>query len=133
MTTATVDQTVNLDYVKKMFDLSGKVAIVTGGSGAIGEAIAQGLAAYGADVVVTGRTLKTLEQAVKLIEGLGRKALAVTFFFFKQKTAYEIRRSDWSSDVCSSDLMIRRPPGSEERRVGKECYALCRSRWSPYH
>ena len=23
--------------------------------------------------------------------------------------------------------------GSEERRVGKECYALCRSRWSPYH
>src|SRR6056297_3069237 len=31
------------------------------------------------------------------------------FFFFKQKTAYEILRSDWSSDVCSSDLMIRRP------------------------
>src|SRR3546814_1536343 len=26
------------------------------------------------------------------------------FFFFKQKTAYEIRISDWSSDVCSSDL-----------------------------
>lgn len=78
MTTATVDQTVNLDYVKKMFDLSGKVAIVTGGSGAIGEAIAQGLAAYGADVVVTGRTLKTLEKAVELIEELGRKALAVT-------------------------------------------------------
>src|SRR3546814_18917026 len=28
------------------------------------------------------------------------------FFFFKQKTAYEMRISDWSSDVCSSDLMI---------------------------
>src|SRR3546814_2676524 len=27
------------------------------------------------------------------------------FFFFKQKTAYEMRISDWSSDVCSSDLM----------------------------
>jgi len=26
------------------------------------------------------------------------------FFFFKQKTAYEIKRCDWSSDVCSSDL-----------------------------
>src|SRR3546814_6342156 len=26
------------------------------------------------------------------------------FFFFKQKTAYEVRISDWSSDVCSSDL-----------------------------
>src|SRR3546814_3610224 len=27
------------------------------------------------------------------------------FFFFKQKTAYEVRISDWSSDVCSSDLL----------------------------
>src|SRR3546814_6150470 len=33
--------------------------------------------------------------------------MLVTFFFFKQKTAYEMRISDWSSDVCSSDL-----PGS---------------------
>src|SRR3546814_17713903 len=32
------------------------------------------------------------------------------FFFFKQKTAYELRISDWSSDVCSSDL------GAEQRR-----------------
>src|SRR3546814_2329712 len=29
----------------------------------------------------------------------------VCFFFFKQKTAYEMRISDWSSDVCSSDLV----------------------------
>src|SRR3546814_19962787 len=28
------------------------------------------------------------------------------FFFFKQKTAYEMRSSDWSSDVCSSDLQV---------------------------
>src|SRR3546814_19337465 len=36
------------------------------------------------------------------------------FFFFKQKTAYEMRISDWSSDVCSSDLPAARrgPPGS---------------------
>src|SRR3546814_3693693 len=33
------------------------------------------------------------------------------FFFFKQKTAYEMRISDWSSDVCSSDLQGR-PRGS---------------------
>src|SRR3546814_3651961 len=31
----------------------------------------------------------------------------VLFFFFKQKTAYEMRISDWSSDVCSSDLYRR--------------------------
>src|SRR3546814_10107659 len=30
----------------------------------------------------------------------------VYFFFFKQKTAYEMRISDWSSDVCSSDLIL---------------------------
>ena len=29
------------------------------------------------------------------------------FFFFKQKTAYEIYQCDWSSDVCSSDLILR--------------------------
>src|SRR3546814_1040336 len=32
--------------------------------------------------------------------------VAIVFFFFKQKTAYEMRISDWSSDVCSSDLAI---------------------------
>src|SRR3546814_2634581 len=35
------------------------------------------------------------------------------FFFFKQKTAYEMRISDWSSDVCSSDL------GRLEERLGR--------------
>src|SRR3546814_10842826 len=79
------------------------------------------------------------------------------FFFFKQKTAYEMRISDGSSDVCSSDLIERaiEPDRrradsglerghieeaarhalaigrSEERRVGKECVSTCRSRWSP--
>src|SRR3546814_16762354 len=35
--------------------------------------------------------------------------LIVFFFFFKQKTAYEMRISDWSSDVCSSDLSVKSP------------------------
>src|SRR3546814_5557748 len=34
--------------------------------------------------------------------------LLLIFFFFKQKTAYEMRISDWSSDVCSSDLFVPR-------------------------
>src|SRR3546814_18184314 len=39
-------------------------------------------------------------------------------FFFKQKTAYEMRISDWSSDVCSSDLLspLVAPPAPEPRR-----------------
>ena len=36
--------------------------------------------------------------------GVGNDSSSVFFFFFKQKTAYEIKECDWSSDVCSSDL-----------------------------
>src|SRR3546814_7762271 len=36
--------------------------------------------------------------------------LLCVFFFFKQKTAYELRISDWSSDVCSSDLSVHVDP-----------------------
>src|SRR3546814_18193381 len=36
--------------------------------------------------------------------GVERLGIEFCFFFFKQKTAYEMRISDWSSDVCSSDL-----------------------------
>src|SRR3546814_10954705 len=35
--------------------------------------------------------------------------MLVVIFFFKQKTAYEMRISDWSSDVCSSDLIMALP------------------------
>src|SRR3546814_2903254 len=42
--------------------------------------------------------------------------LCIGFFFFKQKTAYEMRISDWSSDVCSSDLSFFAPPCSSPRQ-----------------
>src|SRR3546814_8146374 len=38
------------------------------------------------------------------------------FFYFKQKTAYEMRISDWSSDVCSSDLVTQHRNGRQKRR-----------------
>src|SRR3546814_4303625 len=41
------------------------------------------------------------------------------FFFFKQKTAYEMRISDWSSDVCSSDLAPDRDIAVEQIGFGK--------------
>src|SRR3546814_17433366 len=42
--------------------------------------------------------------------------LRTVFFFFKQKTAYEMRISDWSSDVCSSDLgALMEDAGSQHR------------------
>src|SRR3546814_1474738 len=44
--------------------------------------------------------------------------LSKFFFFFKQKTAYEMRISDWSSDVCSSDLVRRHRPDTAGHAVG---------------
>src|SRR3546814_4181052 len=42
-------------------------------------------------------------------------------FFFKQKTAYEMRISDWSSDVCSSDLMARDEIGHFASALTDQC------------
>ena len=53
----------SLEKIRDLFDLTGKVAIVTGGSGAFGQAAAKGLAAFGADVVITGRHADTLDTA----------------------------------------------------------------------
>ena len=45
------------------------------------------------------------------------------FFFFKQKTAYEIPRRDWSSDVCSSDLPVA-PLGTEQLHFAELAVAM---------
>ncbi|KPK90919.1 MAG: hypothetical protein AMJ94_08245 [Deltaproteobacteria bacterium SM23_61] len=59
------------------FDLSGKIAIITGGGRGIGRAIALGLAKAGASVVVTSRTQKEIEAVAEEIQKSGGKALAV--------------------------------------------------------
>ncbi len=60
-----------------LFSLTGKVAVVTGGSRGIGRATALEFAKAGADVVVTSRKLPDLEQVAGEIKKLGRKALPV--------------------------------------------------------
>jgi gluconate 5-dehydrogenase len=64
--------------MKNLFDLTGKVALVVGGHGGIGKAIALGLPDAGADVVVVSRNLDALKGTVKEIEAKGRKSLAAT-------------------------------------------------------
>lgn len=60
-----------------MTDLTGKVAIVTGGSKGIGRAIALALAGAGADLSLAARGVDDLERAAKEVEALGRRAVAV--------------------------------------------------------
>src|SRR3546814_5415228 len=56
----------------------------------------------------------------------------ILLFFFKQKTAYEMRISDWSSDVCSSDLAHDR--GTDLAAAGRvEAGNLGRARLHPRH
>ncbi len=68
-------------------DLNGKVAIVTGGGGAIGTAMCLQLAANGAKVIVAGRTLKTLQATVDAVKANGGEATAVIADVSKRESA----------------------------------------------
>ncbi len=68
------------------FDLTGKVALVTGGGGVIGGALADALARAGAEIIVSGRRMALLESAVERIQKNGGKARAVTMDVTDQKS-----------------------------------------------
>ena len=61
----------------KLFSLEGKVAIVTGASKGIGEAIAQGLAAYGAKVIVSSRKQPAVDEVANNIKEMGYEATGI--------------------------------------------------------
>ena len=61
----------------KLFDLSGKVALITGGSKGLGYAFAKGFAMSGASVVLTSRHLSEVEQAAKTLEAFNVKSLGI--------------------------------------------------------
>src|SRR4030088_3471369 len=62
----------------ELFDLRGKVALVTGGNGGIGLGIARGLAQAGADVAIAGRNADKTARAVAELEGLGARSLGLS-------------------------------------------------------
>ncbi|MGD9366220.1 MAG: glucose 1-dehydrogenase [Desulfobacteraceae bacterium] len=65
--------------MKDMFKLDGKIAIVTGGAGGIGEALAMGLGIHGATVVVSSRNREAIEKVAKQItEASGHEAIAIS-------------------------------------------------------
>lgn len=62
---------------KGMFDLSGKVALVTGGGSGLGRSICAAMAEYGANVVCVGRTMQKLEGTLALLNECGTKNIAI--------------------------------------------------------
>jgi NAD(P)-dependent dehydrogenase (short-subunit alcohol dehydrogenase family) len=68
-----------MDSPLDLFDLSGRVAVVTGGSRGLGREMALAFAAQGADVVIASRKLDRCEQVAAEVENLGRNALPVAY------------------------------------------------------
>ena len=63
--------------MQDLFDLTDKVAIVTGGNGGIGRAIALALAQHGADIVVAARNEQKIATVVAEVEALGRRGIGI--------------------------------------------------------
>jgi 2-dehydro-3-deoxy-D-gluconate 5-dehydrogenase len=96
-----------------LFDLSGKVAIVTGGNGGIGLGMAKGLAQVGATVVVAARNEAKSQEAVK---GLGGKSIAVTVDVSKPESIAAMVKTTMAKlgrvDILvnNAGMNIRKPP-----------------------
>ena len=68
----------------KLFDITGKVAIVTGGNGGIGLGMARGMASIGASIAVAGRNAEKARSALETLRGMGAKAEFIPVAVTKQ-------------------------------------------------
>jgi NAD(P)-dependent dehydrogenase (short-subunit alcohol dehydrogenase family) len=79
--------------INKMFDLTGKVALVTGGSKGLGYAMARGLALAGADIVINSRNGDELESAMaEILQGTDRKGFSLVADLFKREETVNLAR-----------------------------------------
>jgi 2-deoxy-D-gluconate 3-dehydrogenase len=100
----------------KLFDLSGRVAVVTGANAGIGLGIAEGLAEAGATVAIAGRRPAANAEAVKKLEAYGRGALAIEAdmgreadcLMLVEEAAARLGRIDIL--VNNAGMAIRKPP-----------------------
>ena len=77
-----------------LFDLTGRVAVVTGGSKGLGKAMARGFAQAGADVVISSRHTDELEKALpEILDGTGRRGLIVTVDLSKRSDAERLAKT----------------------------------------
>jgi 2-deoxy-D-gluconate 3-dehydrogenase len=88
-----------------MFDLKGKVAIVTGGNGGIGLGMARGLASAGARVVVAARNQAKSDAAVRELEKLGGQPLSIAVDVADEASVNALVRS--TQDRCGRlDILV---------------------------
>ena len=88
-----------------MFDLKGKVAIVTGGNGGIGLGMARGLAKAGASVVVAARNKEKSNAATRELQGLGASALAISVDVADEKSVNALVSE--TADKCGRiDILV---------------------------
>ena len=77
-----------------LFDLSGRVALVTGGSKGLGKAMARGFAQAGADVVISSRHTDELDKALpEILEGTGRRGLIVSVDLSQRSEAERLAKT----------------------------------------
>lgn len=101
-----------------LFDLSGKVAIVTGGNGGIGLGMAQGLAAAGATVVIAGRNHHKNSEAVAAVQSQGGQAHAVAVDVMQQASCEQMVQNTLQAHgrvdilVNNAGMNIRKQPQS---------------------
>jgi gluconate 5-dehydrogenase len=89
----------------KLFDLSGRLALITGSSQGIGLALARGLAQAGARVVLNGRDSARLEQARSLLESEGLAVLAAPFDV-TDRAAAQAAIATIERDVAPIDILV---------------------------
>ena len=103
------------------FDLSDRVAVVTGGNGGIGLGMARGLAAAGARIVVAGRNVQKSQQAVDRLQQEGAQALALPVNVTDEASVGEL--FEQCAALCGRIDILVNNAGTNIRRPPQDCSA----------
>ena len=103
------------------FDLSGRVAVVTGGNGGIGLGMARGLAAAGARIVVAGRNVQKSQEAVDRLQQEGAQALALPVNVTDEASVGEL--FEQCAALCGRIDILVNNAGTNIRRPPQDCSA----------
>ena len=100
-----------------VFDLSGKISIVTGSARGLGQTIAIGLAKYGSDVAIADINIEAAESVAKEIESIGRRALVIEVDVTEKqqigKMVKEVLDKFGTIDLLVNNAGIARRAGAE--------------------